>query len=242
MDMRPNLRRWAQGAIAMSNSGETNPITAERAIRIVGLFAILSIVLGFAMQGLIIFARMTSGGSTGGAQFVADLAHGVSWSALVCVGIGVATALVRARATIVGLVGLIAAPIGLAFAKSSQKVVSGIVGAAEQPAVLSLSTISLLRAVEYGLLGWALATFVKKGIQKPFPFLSTGLAVGLVFGGAIAALTFYVAASGGNPLPSPRIASTLVNEIAMPFGCSVVIYIGQIVSRSMRAIAAAPAT
>lgn len=224
----------------MPETLDDQPITAERALRFVAIFAILSIALGFAMQGLIIIARLTSGGSTGSAQFIADMAHSVSWSALVCIGIGISTTLVRARASIVGLIGLIAAPIGLAFAKSSQKVVAGIVGASNQPAVLSLSTISILRAIEYGILGWLLATLVKKGVMRAMPFLTSGAVVGLIFGGAIAGLTFYVAASSGNPLPPPRIAATLVNEIALPFGCAVVIYVGQLISRSMRVIATSP--
>lgn len=224
----------------LADNLDDTPVSPERALRFVALFAILSIALGFAMQGLIILARLTSGGSTSSAQFVADMAHSVSWSALVCIGIGISTTLVRARASIVGLIGLIAAPIGLAFAKSSQKVVSGIVGASTQPSVLSLSTISILRAIEYGVLGWLLATLVKKGIVRAVPYLTSGAAIGIIFGGAIAGLTFYVAASSGNPLPPPRIAATLVNEIALPFGCALMIYIGQIVSRNMRALA--PAT
>lgn len=224
----------------MSNETDTStdaPVTVEKAVKLVALIAVLSILLGFAMQGLIILARLTSGGSTDGALFVADLAHGVSWSFLVCAGIGIGTALVRARAAIVGLIGLICAPIGMALAKSSQKVVSGIVGAASQPAVLSLATISLLRAIEYGILGWLLATLVRKGTPKARPFLLAGLGIGLVFGGAICALTFQIAASSGAPLEPPRIAATLVNEVAMPIGCAVVIYIGQLVSRGMRTIA-----
>lgn len=226
---------------APDSTAGTHPISAEKAIKLVGMIALLSILLGFAMQGLIVFARMTSGGSPDGPRFLADLTHGVSWSFLVCAGIGIGTALTRARASLVGLIGLVCAPIGMALAKSSQKVVSGLVGAASQPAVLSLATISALRAVEYGLLGWLLATLVRKGTATARPFLLTGLAVGFLFGGAICAITFQVAASSGSPLEAPRIAATLVNELAMPVGCAVVIYIGQVVSRSMQALNGATA-
>lgn len=206
-------------------------------MRLVALFALLSIALGFAMQGLIVLARLSAGGQTGTAQFVADVAHSVSWAGLVCLGIGVSTTLVRAKASVVGLVGLIAAPVGLALAKSVQKVVSGIVEATVQPAVLSLSTISLLRGVEYATLGWLLATLVRKGAIRPLSYLGAGVATGIGFGGAISALSIYVAAMGGTPMPDARIAATLVNEIGTPIGCAIVIFIGQIVSRNMRAIA-----
>lgn len=51
----------------------------------------LAIVLGLVVQLLILFAKVTAGGKVTGLQLVADVASGVTWSALVCSGVAVGT-------------------------------------------------------------------------------------------------------------------------------------------------------
>lgn len=210
--------------------------TAASLVRRVAFIALLSIGLGFAIQGLILASKLAGGISPATSTIIADFTNGITWSLLICVGVGIVTAVSKARPLVAGLVSLLVAPIAVAIAKSSQKVMAGLVSAAEQEAVLSLSAISALRAVEYGVLGWALARLVQKSEIRGTRYLGTGVAVGVVFGGAIAYLTFQVALAKGLPPGPVQIAASIINEVIFPIGCSAVIYASQLVGRSARLI------
>jgi hypothetical protein len=200
----------------------------------IAIIALCAIALGFAMQGLILVVKMSSGAPFPGARLLVDLAQGVTWSFLVCTGVGIGTSIMKARAALVGLLGLICAPLAIAAAKSSQKVMASMVGAADQPVILSLATISGLRAIEYGLLGWWLGTLARREVSRAVPYLSAGALLGVTFGGAIAVLTYHVAVSKGLAPALPQILGTVVNEVVFPIGCAFVIYIGQLISQHVR--------
>lgn len=205
----------------------------NRILRRIALIALGAILLGFLMQGLILAVKLSSGAAFPGMRFLVDLAQGVTWSFVVCAGVGIGTSIMKARAALVGLLAMVCAPLAIAAAKSSQKVMASLVGAVDQPAVLSLAAISGLRAVEYGLLGWWLGTLARREVSNAGPYLKAGSVSGVVFGGAIAALTWHVALSRGlNPQP-PQILATIVNEVVFPIGCAFVIYMGQFVSGQM---------
>jgi hypothetical protein len=212
------------------------PAGAQLAIRRLATISVLAIALGFVMQFLILATKLASGGPFPGSLFLVDLAQGVTWSFFVCAGVGIGMSLSKARAALAGFIAMLFAPVAVAAAKSSQKVMAGLIGAADQPAVLPLATISLLRAIEYGVLGWALASLARKGVERPLPYFSAGSAVGVVFGGAIAALTYHAAVTNGLTPGYPKIASTMVNEVISPIGCSLIIYIGLVVGRNLKAI------
>ena len=118
---------------------------------------------------------------------------------------------------------------------------AGLLNAAEQPAVLSLATVSTLRAIEYGLLGWLLATLIRKDESRAFPYIATGIAIGVIFGGAIVAISYQVALGKGVAMGAPQLAGSLVNEIGSPIGCALLIYIGQFVGRNVKILSAAKA-
>jgi len=211
---------------------------ASQAIRRVAVIALMAVALGFVMQGLILATKLTAGGTFPGMLVFLDLAQGVSWSVVVCTGVGIGTTLAKARAALAGFIAMIFAPVGVAVAKASQKIVAGLIGAAEQPAMLSLATISVLRAVEYGLLGWLLAVLAQKDVARALPYLAIGAAIGVFFGGSIAALGYQAALINGTALKAPQIAASLVNEIGSPLGCALLIYLGQVVTRSYKAFSA----
>lgn len=212
------------------------PERAQLAIKRLALISVLAIALGFTMQGLILATKLASGGLFSGALFLGDLAQGVTWSFFVCTGVGIGISLSKARAVMAGLISMIFAPIAVAAAKSSQKVMTGLIGAADQPAVLSLATISILRAIQYCILGWLLATLARKGIERPLPYFAAGSAVGVFFGGTIAALTYHAALTNGLTPGLPKIASSIVNEVLAPIGCAMVIYFGLMVGRNLKAV------
>ncbi len=213
---------------------------ARLAIRRLAVIALFAIALGFTMQSLILATKLATGGFFPGALFLVDLAQGVTWSFFVCAGVAIGMSLQKARAALAGFIAMIFAPVAVAAAKSSQKVMAGWIGAANQPAVLSLATISVLRAIEYGILGWLLATLAQKGVDKPLPYLKAGAAIGIILGGAIAALTYHAAVTNGlNPSLS-KTAASVVNEVLSPIGCAMVIFIGQIIGRSLKVVYDSP--
>ena len=211
---------------------------AQRTLRVVALIGILSIALGFGMQGLILAIKLAGGAPFPGAKLFADIAQGVTWSFLVCAGIGIGTAIAKARAVIVGAIGLVCAPVAMAFAKSSQKVVSSVVGVPEQEPLLSFMAISGMRAVEYGLLGYMLASLARKDISRARTYLGAGAAIGVFFGGSISAMTYNSAIAKGIELPAAQLIGTILNEVLFPVGCAAIIYVSLLITRNIRAITA----
>jgi hypothetical protein len=216
-----------------ARSPTTGGVVANKRL---ALISVLAIALGFAMQGLILATKLASGGPFPGVLFLGHLAQGVTWPFFVCSRVGIGISPSKARAVMAGLISMIFAPIAVAAAKSSQKVMTGLIGAADQPAVLSLATISVLRAIQYGILGWLLATLARKGVERPLPYFAAGSAVVVFLGGAIAALTYHTAVTNGLTPGLPKIASSIVNEVLAPIGCAMVIYFGLVVGRNLKAI------
>ncbi|KXF75029.1 hypothetical protein ATN84_20285 [Paramesorhizobium deserti] len=205
----------------------TSPGQAKRSLHQVAIVAFLAIFLGFFMQGLILASKLITGNAFPGISFLADLAQGVTWSFFVCTGVAVGLFLSKARAALSGIIAFIFAPAAVSLAKASQKVMLNLLQIADKPGFLSLGTISILRAVEYGLLAWLLAKLIEKNAHQPSLYVGAGLIVGLVFGGAIIALTIQAAAAAGTPQQLSQMMGSLVNEIGSPIGCAVLIYIGQ---------------
>jgi len=228
----------------MSEATHSAPVAvdtgqAEAILKKIAILAFLSIALGFAIQGLILVAKLAAADDIAWANTVVGLTGGVTWALLVCTGVGIGTSIVRARPLLAGLIALVCAPIAIAFAKSSQKVMSGLMGAAEQEAVLSLGTISVLRAIEYGVLGWLLGRLVQTGVERSWPYVRVGAVIGVVFGGAIAALTYQAAVTKGLEPGAVQVASSIINEVIFPIGCAFVIYVGQLVGRSTKLLQSA---
>ena len=73
-------------AVQVTSSRGDVPAVGRTMRRIVSI-AWLAILLGFAMQGLVLSARVSAGGQVPGARFVADLVQGITWSVLVCFGV-----------------------------------------------------------------------------------------------------------------------------------------------------------
>lgn len=208
------------------------PLGPGPALHRVARIALLSVALGFAMQALILAATLT-GPSLGGALLV-SLAGGVTWSVLVCAGLGLATTMAKARPLLSGLFALLVAPVALAVAKGLQKAMGGWLNAARTEAVLPLATVSALRALEYGLLGWLLGRLVQADQDRPWPYLRAGMAAGLTFGTAITLLTLRAADVSGERFAPPLLVTTLCNEVVFPLGCALVIYLGQDVGRHLK--------
>lgn len=202
-------------------------------LRRVGIVALFAILLGFLMQGLILAGKLAAGGVFPGHLYLVSLAQGVTWSFLVCLGVAIGVHLGKARALLAGLIAMIFAPIAVAMAKASQKAMASLIGAADQPGALSLTTLGSLRAAEYGLLGWLLARLAQKRHGGAARYFGTGAAIGVVFGGIVFVLTYRAATIGGTAPDLPQMVGMLINEIGFPIGCAFIIYAGQMVARGM---------
>lgn len=210
---------------------------ARLALRRVVMIAWLAIALGFAMEALILTARSITDNHPTSIQVLIELAQGVTWSFFVCAGVGLGTAIANVRASLGGLISAMAAPLAMGIAKGTQKVMASALEVAVKPAILSLTTLGVLRAIEYGILGWTLARLAGAKEQRALHFVMAGAAVGAVFGGGITALTVQTAKIGNVDFTMPQVITTAVNEIVFPMGCALVVYVTLQIGRHMKLIA-----
>lgn len=214
---------------SLDHGGAETGAPASCTVRKIVTIAWVAILLGFAMQALVLSARVSAGGQLPGIRFLADLVQGITWSVLVCFGVSMGTVLVKLRTVLAGILAAICTPIAIGAANAGQKVMAASLGAVGQPAAVPLVVIAAVKAVEYGLLGWLLSRMVQRGTRGPMPFLLAGAATGLVFGGTITALTWQALAAGGTVPELPRIVGVGVNEVLFPIGCALVIFLAQTV-------------
>lgn len=118
----------------------------------------LAIALGIAMEGLLLLLGAELGKSLRLESIVADLIRKVSWSAFVCVGLAVGTAVTKARVPVMGLLGLLAAPsafeVSRALHKGTLEAMSVTGGGGD---VLSPMLVGVIKGLEHGCLGLAVA-------------------------------------------------------------------------------------
>ena len=203
------------------------------------MVAWLAILLGLVMQGLSLAGRASVGTHPTLAQIAVELAQGIAWSFFVCAGVGLGTALAKARAALGGLIGAISAPLAMGLAKGSQKVMASALGAADKPVIMSLMTLGVLRAarIRPARLGAGLAGLAGSN-SRAWHFVLAGALAGLVFGGSITWLTIAIAAARDMAMAPPQIIATALNEMVFPIGCALVVYIALRVGRQLKLVAA----
>jgi hypothetical protein len=184
----------------------------------------LAILLGLAVQILILFAKIAAGGQSGRLQVIVDVASGVTWSALVCSGIAIGTAISRHRAAIMGLLGLVSAPVAWAAAKGVQRGVQWMLGAPLETIGPLVYQVGAAKTLEYAVLGVLLGRLIRTPNSTLRAHVLTGLVVGLAFGGLILLLNYMHATAAGGGLPAARLVAICVNELIFPAGCATVIY------------------
>ena len=214
----------------MTEPQQNTETTSEETSTGVGLVTTLSrvvwlaILLGFAMEILILLFAAGFAALPGPASVIADLVGKVTWSTLVCAGLAIGTVVSRIRAPVMGLLGFFTA--ALAFnvsralqqgvAKTVEEVAAGVSGGNE-----TLFVLALIKAVEYGCLGVAIGWVGGRPWGGALTHAAVGLVVGVFFGGAIVSLTYWTAPE---PLATPDLISRAVNEILFPVGCSLVLF------------------
>ena len=184
----------------------------------------LAILLGFAMEILLLLFTAGFEILPGFRSVLVDLIGKVSWSALVCAGLAIGTAASKVRAPFMGLLGLLAAPIAFHVSRTLQQGMAKTLEVAAAGAPVgsyTLILLALLKAVEYGCLGAAIGWIGRRPWGGAMAHLAVGLAVGILFGGAIVSFTYWTAPE---PLAATDLFSRGANEILFPVGCSLVLY------------------
>ena len=228
----PGGRSETQREGAMRKKGEEGPLgdagpgLGATLLRV----AWLAVLLGLGMEALLVLIVLGLGTFPGIGAAVADLVRQVSWSVFVCVGLAIGTAVSKLRVPSMGVMGLLAAPAAFAVARflhqsaAQALAVSGTVSSSD----VSLILIALLKGVEYGCLGLVVGWVGQRAWGGAFAHMAAGLAVGVVFGGAIVSLTYSAAPE---PLPAAQVVSQGVNEVLFPVGCSLVLFVAAAVAR-----------
>ena len=184
----------------------------------------LAILLGFAMEILLLLFTAGFEILPGFRSVLVDLIGKVSWLALVCAGLALGTAASKVRAPFMGLLGLLAAPLAFHVSRTLQQGVAKtleVTAAGAPVGSYTLILLALLKAVEYGCLGAAIGWIGRRPWGGAMAHLAVGLAVGILFGGAIVSFTYWTAPE---PLAAADLFSRGANEILFPVGCSLVLY------------------
>jgi hypothetical protein len=184
----------------------------------------LAILVGFAMEILLLLFTAGFEILPGFRSVLVDLIGKVSWSALVCAGLALGTAASKVRAPFMGLLGLLAAPLAFHVSRTLQQGVAKTLEVAAAGAPIGSHTLILLvllKAVEYGCLGAAIGWIGRRPWGGAMAHLAVGLAVGILFGGAVVSFTYWTAPE---PLTTADLFSRGANEILFPVGCSLVLY------------------
>jgi hypothetical protein len=181
----------------------------------------LAILLGLGFEVVLLTISVYGGSGTG--LFVADLVKSVSWSVFVCVGLAVGTTIAKARVPLMGLLGLLTAPLAFEVSRVLHKgtvealALSGSADAAGTATFL----LAAVKGVEYGCLGLLVGWIGGRAWGGAAAHAAAGLVIGTVFGGLILGLTF---------IPNPGAFSAAdflargINELLLPVGCSLVLF------------------
>jgi hypothetical protein len=181
----------------------------------------LAILLGVAMEGLLLVLGAGLGKSLGLESIVADLVRSVSWSVFVCVGLAIGTAVAKARVPVVGFFGLLAAPTAFEASRALHKgTLEALETTGSSSDSLSPFLVAVIKGLEYGCLGLLIAWVSQRSWGGAAAHAAVGLLVGLVFGGTIVAL----AMGSTPPPPATDLLTRGVNEVIFPIGCSLVLF------------------
>jgi hypothetical protein len=191
----------------------------------------MAILLGVALQLVILGAKSAAGAPWPGLKWLPDLLNGVTWAVFVCAGVVLGTLASRARAMTMGLLGLISAPIAFSLAKGLQRGLQSMLEAPVEKITPALYALCAVKAVEYAALGAALGWLMSRSWAKATHFALAGLVAGLTFG----AVNVWITAAVAKAKP-PAVIGAAINELVFPIGCAMVIYLATAAARHVTAL------
>jgi hypothetical protein len=188
----------------------------------------MAILVGVTIEILLLLIAVGFGRFQALQPFVADGIQKISWSVLVCAGLAAGTTAGNVRPAVMGLMGLLAAPIASHLARTAHKIAAAMLGAAVPGApVLSLFMLATLKGTEYAFLGALVGWIAKRG-GGAIAHAGAGLLTGLVFGGGIIVMSARLAPA---PVPAAALVSQAMNEVVFPIGCSLTLFVAQAIAK-----------
>jgi hypothetical protein len=192
----------------------------------------LAILLGLLLQLALLLTAIGLGIFAGVRPLLADTVRNVAWSVLVCTGIALGRGASKSRMPLMGVTGLLAAPVALNVANMLQKGIAEALGVARPAGGLAPLGVMLIKAAEYGCLGAALGWMGRRAWGGALEHLGIGLVAGLVFGAAMLALA---AQSAPKPLRADAFVVRGINELVFPVGCALAVYAAEVLGKHVRA-------
>jgi hypothetical protein len=193
----------------------------------------LSVLLGLIIEVAVLIVVVTADSAGGVRAEIANAAERVSWPVIVCVAIVFAQSSGRAFTSasalprLMGVAGLLAAPMTVALTKLLHKGMTTTLGIASASVdVQILLLIGLVRALEYGSLAGAIGLLQRRGNCRAWHCLVIGLTAGIAFGAIAQQLTV---GRKADPGASDYLASAL-NEIILPMGCALILFASKIMA------------
>jgi hypothetical protein len=207
--------------MTIQDSDQTNEVQAPDLGATLLRVAWLAVILGLVMELLLLVLGGAVGDALGLKPFVADLVRNVTWSVFVCAGLAVGTAVVKARAPLMGFLGLVSGPLAFEASRVFHK------GTLEALAItgggggdLSPVLVAVIKGIEYGCLGLGIGWVSQRRWGGAAAHVAVGLLVGLAFGSMELALV----AGATPPPPTSDLFVEGVNEVLFPVGCSLVLF------------------
>jgi hypothetical protein len=218
----------ASPAMTTSGGSEAQAAGGQQLWSTVLNVAWIAILVGVAIEILLLLIAVGFGRFQALRPFVADGVQKISWSVLVCAGLAAGTTAANARPAVMGLFGFLAAPIAFHLARSAHKIAAAMLGAAAPGApVLSLFMLATLKATEYAFLGALIGWIARRG-GGAIAHAGAGLLTGVVFGGGIIVMSARLAPA---PVPVAALLSQAMNEIVFPIGCSLTLFVAQVIAK-----------
>jgi hypothetical protein len=182
----------------------------------------LSVLLGLGMEILLLLFAAGSGFIPGLGPIAADLVQKISWSVLVCVGVAIGTAATSVRAPLMGILGFFAAPAAFTVARTlHQGTAKALEIAGDAYTGSFIFLLALIKGLEYAFLGTAVGWIGRRPWGGLVAHVAVGLAIGILFGGVVLALTY---SSAPEPLSATDFISQGIDEVIFPVGCSLVLF------------------
>ncbi len=191
-----------------------------------------SIVLGIGIELGLLALAAGFGTFRTLTPFVADLVQKISWSSIVCLGLGVGTASAKHRVPAMGLAGLICAPAAFVVARALHKAAAEVLTIASgTPGGPSPMLLAVVKAIEYACFGALLGWVGSRRWGGLAAHVAAGTAISVTFGVAIIVLTV---ANTAIPMPHATLVARAFQELVFPVGCALVLFAAERLGSSPR--------
>jgi hypothetical protein len=187
-----------------------------------------AIALGLAIQIVIMIVNQTWPDR----KLIPEIGQKVSWSVLVCSAMAIGNSVARAKPMLMGLIGLLSAPVAFNAARIVQRGLNA--GGSAGSAVPTALELSLAKGLEYAVFGMLMAYAAKSGRARTY--LLSGLALAVAFTTYLELRLVY----GNSPTPPTATLMTRgINELLFPIGCAFVLWFTTEIGTKLAAVAPA---